>query len=286
MKKHTPPENIFDQLVIDLTPQYGLGEARSIARIVFEDAFGLRNGPYHLSDQVAEQQFIAIRQRLLSGEPVQYVLGEADFFGFKFKVSPDVLIPRQETEELVAWAIEWIKNTPARVLDIGTGSGCIAITIAKKCQNAAVFAIDKSESALYIARENAENLSVSVNFSQQDILNENTWSDLPAFDFILSNPPYIPRQEAKLMPRHVLKHEPHLALFVDDGDPLLFYRAIARFARLKLHPGGRLMFECNEFNARQVYELLVEEGFSEVELRKDLSGADRMVNGIRRHPRI
>lgn len=286
MKKHSPPDNIFDQLVIDLTPQYGSGEARSIARIVFEDAFGLRNGPYHLADQTAEQQFIAIRQRLLSGEPVQYVLGEADFFGYKFKVSPDVLIPRQETEELTAWAIELIKNSPARVLDIGTGSGCIAITIAQKCQGAAVFAIDKSESALYIARENAENLGVSINFSQQDILIENTWAGFPAFDFILSNPPYIPRQEAELMSRHVLLHEPHLALFVDNGDPLLFYRTIARFARLKLNPGGQLMFECNEFNAAQVTDLLMEEGFSEVELRKDLSGADRMAKGTLRLPTI
>ncbi len=277
------PSNAFEQLITDLTPRYGSGEARSVARIVFEDTFGTKQAAnYHFSEE-EETRFLAIRQRLLDGEPLQYVLGMADFFGFRFKVNPEVLIPRQETEELVAWAISILKTQTdhPRVLDIGTGSGIIAVTLAKKCPNAEVWAIDVSAGALALAAENARTLGAHIHFEKNDILDTASWSQLPDFDCIVSNPPYIPRQETTLIPEHVLLHEPHLALFVDDADPLIFYRKIGLFALEKLRPHGALLFECNEFNAGDVGELLDRMGFTGIELRTDLHGADRMVYAVK-----
>lgn len=277
-----PPASAFEQFVVDLTPGLGAGEARSVARIVFEDAFGARNPTsYRLSGE-QETQFLTIRQRLLAGEPVQYVLGQADFFGYKFQVSPAVLIPRPETEELAAWAVSELNSRSGeatRALDIGTGSGCIAIVLAKKCPQTEVWATDVSSEALSIARANAEALGAAIRFRLHDMLNDTPDLEWPGYDLIISNPPYIPRREAVLMPDLVLRHEPHLALFVGDDDPLVFYRAIAAFALQNLRPGGSLLFECNEFNAAQVAALMREQAFSDVSLRRDLSGADRMVGG-------
>lgn len=278
LDKNGPANSVFTQLIIDLTPRYGEGEARSIARIVFEDAFYTRQPEFFFFQTPQEEAlFQAIRQRLLNGEPMQYVLGEADFFGYKFKVSPAVLIPRQETEELVDWAVRLVGDKAARVLDIGTGSGCIAVSVAVKCRNAEIWAVDVSPAALEIARENAARNGVRVNFHQIDILDEYAWTQLPAFDVVLSNPPYIPEREIAVMPEHVWKYEPHLALFVSNQDPLLFYKKIAGFTLKNGLPGARLLFECNEFNAREVLQLLREYGFVEPVLRQDMAGADRMV---------
>jgi len=271
-------------LVEQLTPRYGEGEAKSIARIVFEDVFDHGRA-------FEELRFSEILQRLSAGEPVQYVLGVADFFGLKFKVSPAVLIPRQETEELVAWVLEYLKTFPPvhapRLLDIGLGSGCIAITLKKKMPGLQLFGLEKSPTALAIAIENADrilNISLSQNHNiqllQGDILNRSEWDLFPPLDVVVSNPPYIPHSEKSLVPEHVLAHEPALALFVDDPDPLLFYSAIADFSLEKLRPGGVLFFECNEFNATEVAKMLRQKGFSKVELRKDLAGAERMTKGI------
>lgn len=278
------PTNAFERLVRDLAPRYGPGEARSIARIVFADALGYRTPPTALS--AAEEGLLApLRERLLAGEPVQYVLGQADFWGLKFRVNPSVLIPRQETEELVALALRWLnareKRQPA-VLDIGLGSGCIGIALKRRRPDARLFGLEKSPQALAVALDNAHALlsEEAFTFIEADILQPETVpADWPAFDLILSNPPYVRRQEQHLMPEHVLAHEPHDALFVEGDDPLLFYRAIARFAQQRLAPGGGLFFECNEFNARQVALLLQEMGFSSVALQQDLSGAERMVGG-------
>lgn len=269
-------------LAEQLTPRYGEGEAKAIARIVFEDVFD--HG--RVFD---EALFGVILLRLVSGEPVQYVLGEADFFGLKFSVNPAVLIPRQETEGLVAWVLEHLKSTPSlspKALDIGLGSGCIGITLKKKVPGLQLFGLEKSPAALAVARGNAEhilNTPISqypnFQFFEGDILNRSDWAQFPLLDVVVSNPPYIPHTEKKLVPDHVLAHEPSLALFVDDSDPLLFYRAIADFSLEKLRPGGVLFFECNEFNAREVAALLREKGFGQVELRRDLSGAERMVRG-------
>ncbi len=274
----------FEQLVLDLTPRYGPGEARSIARIVFEDAFGARRPAEKVFSEVEERQFLDIRRRLLLGEPVQYVLGQADFFGLKFSVNPAVLIPRQETEELVAWAMEWLKERalphPA-VLDVGLGSGCIGITLKAKRPEIRLFGLEKSPAALDLAEENARRIlgDQTFTFVCGDILSPSAEQLFPGLDLIISNPPYIPLREQTLMPEHVRKYEPGLALFVENDDPLLFYRAIAGFARRKLRPGGALFFECNEFNAGEVAALLRTEGFENVALRKDLSGAERMVRG-------
>jgi len=280
-------DEILPRLTAALTPRYGAGEAASIARIVAEDVFLLKKHPERLLTAAQAAHFEQIRSRLMAGEPVQYILGEADFFGLKFKVSPAVLIPRQETEELVAWVLEWLKTSnlehPA-LLDIGLGSGCIGISLKKNFPRLHLFGLEKSPDALAIALENAERILTlrpsPPAFSQGDILDSAHWPQFPLLDAVVSNPPYIPLREKSLMPEHVLAHEPSLALFVDDADPLLFYRAIALFCQKKLRPDGVVFFECNEFNARQVAALLSAEGFEAVELRKDLGGAERMVKGV------
>lgn len=277
--QHTP----FEQLITGLTPLYGDGEARSIARIVLEDSFGTRRySEFRCETDTDVQKFEKISAALLRGEPVQYVLGEADFFGLKFQVNPAVLIPRQETEELVAAILECLKQFPsgARVLDIGLGSGCIGITIKYKRPDIQLFGFEKSPEALQTALSNAARLLPSGNgvyFSQTDILTHEPAED-EQYELIVSNPPYIPKNEASIMPAHVLDHEPALALFVEDDDPLLFYKVIASYARKTLSPGGALFFECNEFNAGEVADYLSKNAFQFVQLLKDLSGADRIVS--------
>ncbi|MCS7035340.1 MAG: peptide chain release factor N(5)-glutamine methyltransferase [Saprospiraceae bacterium] len=280
--------NAFERLVHELSPRHGLGEARSIARIVFADALGYRTPPATLSVE-EEARLEPIRRRLLAGEPVQYVLGQADFFGLKFRVNSSVLIPRQETEELVAFALRWLNAREQRqpaVLDVGLGSGCIGIALKRRRPDVRLFGIEKSPDALAVALENAYILlgKGEFTFCNADILQPETVpAHWPAFDLILSNPPYVRRQEQHLMPEHVLAHEPHEALFVEDDDPLLFYRAIARFAQQRLTAGGALFFECNEFNAWQVVLLLEEMGFSNPTLQQDLSGAERMAWAVRKN---
>jgi len=264
-------------LLEHLTPRYDEGEAKAIARIVLEDAFS--------GDD--DEQFYKILERLVAGEPVQYVLGQADFFGLKFRVNPNVLIPRQETEELVAWILEHLKDSdlehPA-LLDIGLGSGCIGVTLKKKLPRLQLFGLEKSKATLEVAIGNARLIlgeNADFSFTEGDILNYHSWANFPLFDVVASNPPYIPLVEQSIMPEHVTAHEPSLALFVDNEDPLLFYRVIADLALQKLRPGGALFFECNEFNASQVANLLREKGFVKTELRKDLAGAERMLRAMR-----
>jgi release factor glutamine methyltransferase len=288
MSPSTPASSPFEQLALDLTPRYGAGEARSVARILLEDAFGAKTlDSFRLANTADEQRFLDLRERLLRGEPVQYVLGEADFLGLKFEVSPAVLIPRQETEELVVWAAAVSRTrglSSARVLDVGLGSGCLGIALARRQRGVHLCGLEKSPDALALARRNAQRLlqGQAVDFRLGDALDFNLdwaaeWGG--AFDLVVSNPPYIPEHERGLMPEHVLEHEPAMALFVPDHDALLFYRAIARQAQRCLRPGGALLFECNEFNAGEVAALLRTAGFANVELRHDLSGAERMVGG-------
>ena len=254
----------------------GLGEAKSIARIVFEDAFQLfdfqSNHPFIHQNKLDE-----IQTRLLANEPVQYILGQADFYGLKFEVNPAVLIPRPETEELVYWILETISISNVPILDIRTGSGCIPITLKKKLPNAAISGVDISEKALAVAKTNALKNQVAVNFAKIDILNKKDWAKLPKFDIIVSNPPYIPFEEIKLMPPQVTDFEPNLALFVSNADPLIFYQTIAEFALEKLNQNGQLFFECNEFNAQKVVDLLRDLNFQKVDLQKDMEGKERMI---------
>ncbi|MGI9160745.1 MAG: peptide chain release factor N(5)-glutamine methyltransferase [Saprospiraceae bacterium] len=270
----------FRQLVHALTPRYGAAEAASIARIVLEDAFHARV----IADFELPAESVPLWHnlvaRLEAGEPVQYVLGQADFWGLRFRVDSRVLIPRQETEELVALALKLLREKPdPTVLDIGTGSGCIAITIQKKRPDAQVFAVDISSDALAVAAENARNLQAAVCFEQGDILDPAFECSADALDMVVSNPPYIPHSELSLLPEHVIRHEPELALFAPETDPLCFYRRIGAWAADHLKPGGWLLFEINEFRAEGVADILRRLGYVQVEILPDLSGAPRIARG-------
>ena len=270
----------FQQLTEDLRPLHGEREARNMAQIVFEDAFRLfdagSNAPF-----VFVEKLRTITSRLLNKEPVQYIIGAADFYGLRFKVNPHVLIPRMETEELVFWVLESMTVSDIQLLDIGTGSGCIPVVIQKKRPDTEVWAMDISPEALNIARDNAQKHKVHIHFFEGNILNSNALSDLPPLDIMISNPPYIPEREKELMSKQVIHFEPGMALFVPNENPLLFYQKIADHALHQLKPGGCLFLECNEFNANEVVELLSEKGFKEIELKRDLSGKNRMIRAYK-----
>jgi release factor glutamine methyltransferase len=220
-----------------------------------------------------------IVRRLKSGEPVQYILGKTEFYGTPFKVTPDVLIPRPETEELVEWILAGNQQSGRSVLDIGTGSGCIAVTLAKKMNGADVHAWDISERALKVASDNAHLNGVAVRFSLRDVFQP--VDGAPAFDVIVSNPPYVTESEKVAMEMNVLGFEPHTALFVADDNALLFYERIAGVALALLHNEGELYFEINREKGREVCGLLRSKGFTRIELRKDISGNDRMVRAVK-----
>lgn len=219
----------------------------------------------------------AIIKQLKNFVPIQYILGETEFYGLTFHVNTSVLIPRPETEELVEWIQkENDRNKDLDILDIGTGSGCIATSLKGIFPNAKVDAYDVSVSALEVAKTNAQKNKLTVNFSQVDILNQTSWPQ-NKWDIIVSNPPYIPEQEKLEILPNVLNHEPHLALFVPNETPLLFYDVIALFAKLNLKPKGMLYFEIHKDAGESCMELLSNLGFTNIELRKDISGNDRMI---------
>lgn len=274
----------YRELWRTLEPLYGNGEARAITDYVLDVCFGLSKADIMcgaVEEMTAEKtaELNKIFGRLTEGEPVQYVLGRAEFSGRWFNVRPGVLIPRPETEELCAWITADSKASGSqKVLDIGTGSGCIAITLQLDMPESKVTAWDISADALDVARENAQQLGANVNFVKQDALNakpEGEW------DVIVSNPPYICEKEKKDMAVNVLEHEPHTALFVPDADPLLFYRAITRLAVQTLSKGGRLYFEINPIYADDTCRMMRAEGMTAVELRSDMYGKQRMAKGIK-----
>ena len=217
--------------------------------------------------------------RLKQSEPVQYVLRHTEFAGLVFKVDKRVLIPRPETEELVEWILSEIPNSKIDILDIGTGSGAIPISIKKRCPETNIHAWDISNDALDVAKENALLNSVDINFKCVDILNYQP-EENSCFDVIISNPPYVTESEKTQMQNNVLDFEPHTALFVPNKNPLLFYKAIAEFSIKTLKKGGMLFFEINESFGNETVELLKLCGFNNIELKKDISGRDRMVKGI------
>ena len=262
---------------------YGENEARWIGREVFLLRYGLSQTALLMgeAEHISEAELKGLQQRLLEGEPVQYVVGETEFCGHRFHTEHGVLIPRPETEELCRWIVEeWKEESGKRLLDIGTGSGCIACTLAAELKEAQVGAWDISADALRIARGNAERLGVSVNFELVDAL-QPPHPTPGSLDIIVSNPPYVCQQERADMERHVLDHEPSLALFVPDDDPLLFYRAIADYALQALRPGGRLYFELNCRFAHETADMLQQAGFSDVCIRKDQYGKDRFISACR-----
>lgn len=274
----------YRELWRTLEPLYGNGEARAITDYVLDVCFGLSKADIlcgAVEEMTAEKtaELNKIFGRLMEGEPVQYVLGRAEFCGRWFSVRPGVLIPRPETEELCAWITADSKASASpKVLDIGTGSGCIAITLQLDMPESNVTAWDISADALDVARENAQQLGANVNFVKQDALNakpEGEW------DVIVSNPPYICEKEKKDMAVNVLEHEPHKALFVPDAAPLLFYRAITRLAVQTLNKGGRLYFEINPIYADDTCRMMRAEGMTAVELRSDMYGKQRMAKGVK-----
>lgn len=278
----------YNELWRQLTQVYDDYEAKAIARMVYEVRFGLMPSDLFIGKDTQlstdDQKLLAeITQRLLTGEPVQYVLGEAEFGGRTFHVEPGVLIPRPETYELCQWIMEERRGKKEEgrntsILDIGTGSGCIACTLAAELADAEVTAWDISDDALRIATENAKRTNVHVSFEKVDVLNTshlNRERLATGLDIIVSNPPYICNKERATMERNVLEHEPELALFVPDDDPMLFYRTIARFAAKTLNPGGALYFEINPLYVSEMQQMLSEEGFSHTEIRNDQFGKQR-----------
>jgi release factor glutamine methyltransferase len=279
-------EDAHATLSNSLSSIYENSEAQIIARFVIEDIFNVKNIDKKILTEENKNTLLNISKRLLTYEPWQYVTGKADFYGLKFNVNPSVLIPRAETEELVYWILDTIKEekfTQPNLLDIGTGSGCIPITLKQKNKRINAFAIDISEDAILLAEENNALIATNVKIFFGDILNwqniDNQHFTTQNFDIIVSNPPYIPTFEKKLMPRHVLDFEPHLALFVSDEDPIVFYRTIAEMAKEKLNKNGFLFFECNEYNANDVVKMMQSLGYKETILQKDMAGKERMIRG-------
>ena len=276
-------KNAYQLFCESIESHYGFRETQNMAKIVFEDEFRITNFDREdLFPDNQKQRLQEIQDRLVQQEPLQYILGQADFYGLKCKVNPNVLIPRPETEELVYLVLNSVKSDRTlKVLDIGTGSGCIAITLAKKNSFFEMYASDIHPGTIDTAKENAITNNVSVQFYKNDILDRGGWSELGNFDVIISNPPYIPASESHLMPDHVKSFEPERALFVGDHDPLIFYRTIAEFAALHLNKAGYLFFETNEYNAKEVLIQLRDLGFQQIELLQDLSGKDRMIKAIK-----
>jgi release factor glutamine methyltransferase len=275
---------LYGMLLKRLSIRLDRAEAAHQAHWLMEVLFGVGRTEFVLDKPlqvtVAEMDRLEeVLQRLDAHEPLQYVLGEAYFYGRKFRVQPGVLIPRPETEELVHRIVSVHSHTESlKILDIGTGSGCIAISLALELPGSQVFALDISAAALQLARENARQLGADVQFMQANILKDDIPEPGP-FDVLVSNPPYVLEREAPLMQPNVLDWEPHLALFVKNEDPLLFYRRITEQAQECLKQGGHLYFEINEAYGTAVAEMLQQAGFAAVLVRQDMQGKDRMVEG-------
>lgn len=270
---------------LHLSERYDKEEIQIFYFLSCEYLVGLTRAAVHLSkeknlDDNKLSKFYSIVNQLKQEQPIQYILGETEFYGLKFFVNENVLIPRQETEELVHWIIQDYKNkSQVQILDIGTGSGCIPISLAHFLPLAKLQALDVSESALELAAKNATINNTAVLFHQSDILGKKFPANFEtgSFDCIVSNPPYIRSSEKVQMSKNVLNFEPHLALFVNDDTPLLFYEAIANFAQAYLKKEGNIYFEINEALGNEVVTLLESKAFRTIELKQDLNGKDRMI---------
>ena len=272
------------QFIQELTSIYDAGEAESFFYLILEAKHQLKRVDLALQPDLAFSEselktWSSILEQLKKEIPIQYILGTTHFYGLEFEVNSNVLIPRPETEELVDWIVQKskIKNQESKIkiLDIGTGSGCIAISLAKNLPNAEVFALDVSDKALATAKSNAEFNQVEIQFIHQSILETEDLGQ--QFDLIVSNPPYVRHLEKQEIKKNVLDNEPHLALFVEDNDALIFYRKIAQLAKKNLCPNGQLYFEINQYLGQETLDLLQEMGFKDTTLRKDIYGNDRMI---------
>lgn len=272
------------QISQDLRAVHGEREAALIANMVLEKITGDRRNQQSKKILAANQQasMESMVQELLQHRPVQYVLQEAWFQNMPFYVDERVLIPRPETEELVEWVVqETAGQSNPLILDIGTGSGCIAVSLAKKIPGASIHALDLSEGALQVARINAARQQVSIRFHQLDFLQTANWQAFPVPDIMVSNPPYIPQSGRSDMAQHVVEHEPALALFVPDEDPMLFYSAIAQYANLLGKPEMMIMVEIHENLARRVEQTFAAAALTRIETRKDMQGKERMIRAVK-----
>ena len=274
---------IANKIHYALSDCYTTGEIKALTRIIATELLGVSQMAFYLKDDIpltAEQQALLDNaiERLKKQEPIQYILGYSDFCSLRFKVTPATLIPRPETSELVEWIVSEATGKES-ILDIGTGSGCIAVSLASKMPQSKVTAWDISHEAIAVAAENSKANGCAVTFEQVDILAYKPTGE--QFDIIVSNPPYIKENEKEAMYANVLDWEPHTALFVPDSDPLLFYRAIAEKGLVLLKPGGRLYFEINRAHGKETMEMLAALGYTNIELRKDFAENERMIRAVK-----
>lgn len=265
-----------------LTSLYGADEAESFFYLILEELrnmkridLALQHEAVFTLEEVEKWSFFL--EELKQEQPIQYLLGKTSFYGLDFEVNKNVLIPRPETEELVEWIITDNEHKEINILDIGTGSGCIAVTLAKFLPKAKIYAIDISEEALKTAKKNALSNAVEIAFIQKNILEAKSLPE--KFDVIVSNPPYVRNLEKKEIQNNVLENEPHLALFVTDEDPLIFYRKITELAQASFNPKGILYFEINQYLGQEMISLLLDKNFQNIQLRKDIYDNDRMLKG-------
>lgn len=276
-------KKVISEIKSELSELYPSKEIDSFAFLIFEQVMGMSRTQLLLSDdkEINDATFVKIVNiinELKAYKPIQYILGETEFYDLRFKVFEDILIPRPETEELVEWIIKDHTNRSLKILDIGTGSGCIAVSLAKNMLNSLVYASDISDHALKATETNSKLNNTTIHFIQFDILNPP--GDLnEKFDLIVSNPPYITLKEKSLMHKNVLDYEPKLALFVPDDDPLIFYRSILDFGLQHLKPKGKIYFEINESFGQEMISLMQKKGYSNIILLKDIHGKDRMIKG-------
>lgn len=279
-------KNYRNNFIEKLLPLYDVLEAESFFYIILEDFHQMKRidlalNPTFVFSEEEVAKWNSVLEKLEKEIPIQYILGNAHFYGLEFEVNENTLIPRPETEELVEWIIknnskiEGFKDL--KILDIGTGSGCIAISLAKNLPNAKVFAIDVSEKALETAKRNALKNETEVTFLLKNILETEDLEE--QFDIIVSNPPYVRNLEKEEIKKNVLEYEPHLALFVEDNDALIFYRKISELAQKNLIENGQLYFEINQYLGTEMVDLLESKNFATIELRKDIYENDRMIFG-------
>ena len=278
---------IIEVIRRQLTGLYPETEIESFVRILFRHYLGLTPVQVHLShdhklpDAIEEQIRKAVDD-LIKYRPIQYILGETEFYGLNFELTSDVLIPRPETEELVDWIVhENHRDATLSIVDIGTGSGCIAVALAAHFPNANVLAVDISEAALAVAQRNAKKNNVLVNFLLKNILNDVTEFEPGFFDVVVSNPPYVTPSEQQYLQPNVLEYEPRCALFTPDNDPLIFYKRISEFGLKYLKDSGKIFFEINEAFFSKTVDILKQYGYTNIVLRKDINGKWRMVSAKR-----
>jgi release factor glutamine methyltransferase len=275
----------------ELGKVYDAREAATISDWVFESLTSMKRWERrtHQNKEINNNEYQQLQKylkELLQHKPAQYVLNEAWFYKIKFFVNEDVLIPRPETEELVEWIVNEVKaqnirsSKPTNILDIGSGSGCISIALKKELPDANIVALDISGKALEVAKKNARELNAAVGFLEIDFLDETKWGIVSEYDVIVSNPPYIPVKEKESLEKNVIDFEPEVALFVEDDNPFIFYKKIARFSKMHLKKAGKIYVEINETKAEEVKEVFEKEGFN-VTIKKDIYGKERMVKAVK-----